>query len=606
MKSLINIESILKSLKLDSFCTSDDTVISKSPKSEISLLDEQTNQTNSKVFFDTTIVDQTYRLSKECENKNVKLIISIERLFWTKFDRIIINEYYYSLKQNGYLILIISPEFKDSAYYLKDLLFKEYKGSFEFVSCTNLNGCDVVCFRKTDIPRVAESDIKKWTFGFIGNGKKDKFIDEQIKRIQKLPLKDWEVIICGTYNLPLEDEKVKYINFTENDDKGWITKKKNLIAQAATYENLVILHDRYIIPDDFVEKMEEWGNDFELLGAKQVLYRSPLRIDQVRIQDWMMSPYGVQVDKETKWKFQFFFLEYTDWDILAYIVGGLYIVKKSLMLKIPQNEELFWYFPEDLTFSQDFSTNGYCVRINTKLKFETVSFAHEVEFVPHRIVSDKRYLGNIKTDINPSYIYERFVEKLMPKYMESKYEIETKGALKLLFGDNIPSYILEANPISTIRSENDLIIWYYQLMTIDYVRLMFCQMSAEQKIQTLHKIILRRRITDTYLLSNMVTAFKESHLYDERAVIKSFLEDTGELQRRIRNLTVPNYPFDTVKNMLHIRLALLCKPIAIFLIKTLYQKQRLYRIIASTARFFFKSFMWFTPYKINSYTSKQS
>jgi hypothetical protein len=602
MITLPDIESILNSLNLkDLYSYEDDIVISKSPTSEISLLNEQANKKN---IYDTKIVDQTYRLSKECQNSNVKLIVSLDRLFWTKFDRIIINEYYYSLNENSYLVFIVSPKFNDSAYYLKELLLKEYRESFEFISCTKINNCDIVCFRKTDIRRVEESDIRKWTFGFIGNGKKDNFIAEQIKRIEALPLKDWEVIICGTYNLPLQNGKVRYINFTENDDKGWITKKKNLIAQAATYENLVILHDRYIIPDDFVEKMEEWGNDFELLGAKQVLYRSPLKIHLLRIQDWMMSDYGIHADKDARWQFNYFFLEYTDWDILAYITGGLYIVKKSLMLKLPQDEEMFWNSPEDIKFAQDFSTNGYCVRINVNLQFETVSFSHQVETVPFRIVNPKRYLGNIKTDIQPSYIYEGFVEKLMPKYMEYKYEIETQGALKILFGDNIPCYIVEANPISSIRSQEDLEIWYYQLMTIDCVRLMFFKMSVEEKIQTIHQLVSRRQIVDTNLLNNTVTAFKEFHFFNESAVLQSLIE-AGEVRRRIKNLSVPNYPFETVKNMFHMRLALFCQPIAIFIIKTFYDKQKLYKIIASTARFIFKSTMWFTPSKTNSYTSKQ-
>jgi hypothetical protein len=558
-------------------------VISKSPESQISLK----NYThNSLYIFDEKIINQNYRLSKECTDKNIRLIVSVDRLLWTKFDKIIINEFFYSLQENAYLVFINSPKFRDTEQCLKKQLFDDYKGSFKFVSAIEIADCEIVTFQKTFVLRVAESDIRKWTFGFIGNGKKDKFIAEQIERIKKLPLKEWEVIICGTYNLPIDHENVKYIHFTENDDKGWITKKKNLIAQAASYENLIILHDRYIIPEDFVEKMDEWGNDFELLGAKQFLYRSPLRIYPARIQDWMMSPYGVQLDKDARWKFSYFFLEYTDWDILAYITGGLFIVKKSLMLKFPQDEEMFWNSPEDIKFCQDFAISGYCLRINTKLQFETVSFTHPAEEIPYRIINANRYLDNTDSYFSPLYIYEGFLEKLMPSYMELKYDIETTNALKVLFGNEIDSYIFNSNSIKNIKSINDLFTWYYKLMTIDNVRIMFCQMSVEEKIKTMNLLVMRRPIADENLLSTIIKDFKTVHYFDERAFLQSLLE-TGEVQRRLKNMFVPDYPVEKVKNMLHIKIALTLKPIAIIIIRVFYRQPKLYKFIANTAKLFF-------------------
>ena len=343
--ALPDLNDILKSLDLSldtNFGEDNQLVVSRSQKSNVSI-DSIDNFLGS--IIDEKIVDQNYRLSKICENKNIKLVVSIDRLFLTKFDRIIINEYFYSLQEGGYLVIISdSAELPNSVQYLKKQLKNDYKGSFEFFASTQINRCDVVVFQKTFVPRVLESDIRKWTFGFIGNGEKDQFIADQIEQIKKLPLKEWEVIICGTYNLPIDDDNVRYIHFTENDDKGWITKKKNLIAQAASHENLIILHDRYFVPSNFVEKMEEWGNDFELLGARQILYRSPLRIYKTRIQDWMMTPYGIQLDKDIRWKFSYFFLEYSDWDILAYLPGGLFIVKRSLMLKVAQDEEMFYWY----------------------------------------------------------------------------------------------------------------------------------------------------------------------------------------------------------------------------------------------------------------------
>ncbi|MCY7332687.1 MAG: hypothetical protein LH649_08520 [Pseudanabaena sp. CAN_BIN31] len=560
-------------------------VLSKPSSSEIAILDIQKNLD---CISDEVTIDQNYRLSKKCQDKNIKLILSVDRLFYTKFDRIIINEYFYSLKESSYLMIITRSDFPNSVQYLKKVLSEEYKGVFRFVNSAKVNSCEIAIFQKTEFKRVVEGDIKKWTFGFIGNGKRDQFISEQIECIKKLPLKEWEVIICGTYNLPIIDENITYIPFTENDDKGWITKKKNLIAQAASNENLIILHDRYFIPDNFVEKMEEWGNDFELLGAKQILYRSPLRIYKARIQDWMMSPFAVHIDKDTRWKFSYFFLDYNDWDILAYIPGGIFIVKRSLMLRIPQDEQMFWNSPEDIKFCQDFAASGYCLRINTLLEFETASFAHPCEDVPLRVVNTKRYLCEVNNVVSPLYIYERFLEKLLPNYVELKYKIETTNALRIIFGDEIPCYIFHAHPIDNIKSVGDLSLWYHRLLTIDRVRLVFSIMSIEDKIKTMQKLILRRSMSDDSVLAVIIDSFKTVHFFDERAVIQSLL-DTGEVERRLVNMSVPDYPLEAAsRSSLAFKVAFTSKPIAIFIIKVFYRYPRIYRFISNSAKLFLK------------------
>lgn len=585
---LPDLDKILKYLDLSldtNFDKDNQLVISK--RQELNVYIDNLNEFSESIIDEKT-VDQNYRLSKTCENKNVKLVLSIDRLFWTKFDRIIINEYFYSLKEGGHLIVITNnTDFPNSVQYLKKQLQGDYKDSFEFIASTEISNYDVVVFKKTSVSRVLESDIKKWTFGFIGNGKKDQFIANQIDQIKKLPLMEWEVVICGTYNLPINDENIHYIHFTENDDKGWITKKKNLIAQAASHENLILLHDRYFIPSNFVEKMEEWGNDFELLCARQIFYRSPLRIYKARIQDWMMSPYGVQLDTDVRWKFFPFFLEYNDWDILAYMTGGLYIVKRSLMLKIPQDEKMFWNTPEDIKFCQDFSVNGYCLRVNSALEFETSSFSHPVEEISYRIAGENWYLKDIKPYYSSLLVYEGFIEKLLPKYMERKCEIEALTTLKLLFGDDIPCYIFNANPTDKIQSIKELVDWYYKLMTIDAVRILLCNMNVEEKINFINRVLMRRSVSDENMLSIIVKQFKSVYYFNEGAWIKALL-DTGEVQRRLKNITVPDYPIEDVKKMFHMRLALMLQPVAINLIELFHKSPKVYKFVANCSKFFFR------------------
>lgn len=50
---------------------------------------------------------------------------------------------------------------------------------------------------------------------------------------------------------------------------GWLDKKKNLLIQNATHQNIVIMHDRYLFKKDWFEGMRDWGNNFEFMTCAQ-------------------------------------------------------------------------------------------------------------------------------------------------------------------------------------------------------------------------------------------------------------------------------------------------------------------------------------------------
>ena len=181
------------------------------------------------------------------------------------------------------------------------------------------DGCLRFICKKLETTKKEGDDINKWTFGIITKGDRNEWMEEMITAIRAQKIPEYEIIVCGTY-FDRKEQDFKYIPFVDRDDKGWITKKKNLIAKEAKYENLCILHDRIVLDKGWFNGVKKYGNAFDLLCNKQTL-----RGEGIRAGDWLTygygtldSPYGISE------------LRYDDWDKYVYMGGQLSILKKSI------------------------------------------------------------------------------------------------------------------------------------------------------------------------------------------------------------------------------------------------------------------------------------
>ena len=88
-----------------------------------------------------------------------------------------------------------------------------------------------------------------WTFGIITAGNNFDNLSKICDSIynQQIPEEQYEIIIVGGNNIELPN--VRHIPFDESKKSKWITKKKNIIAENAKFDNLCIMHD-YIILDN--------------------------------------------------------------------------------------------------------------------------------------------------------------------------------------------------------------------------------------------------------------------------------------------------------------------------------------------------------------------
>jgi hypothetical protein len=182
----------------------------------------------------------------------------------------------------------------------------------------------------------------QWTFGIITGYQDSERLKNIIDNIISLNIPEFEILIVGGNrgDFFVDYPQVKFIDFDESQKPLWITKKKNIIANLAMYENIVIMHDYHVFENDWYVNFKSFGTDWDICSCPQYLItgaRNPM--------DWSLWD---KPGHGRAWS-----LEYDDWSQTQYmyISGGFFIVKKHVLLEEPLNESLGWNEGEDVEWS---------------------------------------------------------------------------------------------------------------------------------------------------------------------------------------------------------------------------------------------------------------
>lgn len=350
-------------------------------------------------------INQLYHPTGIFAQDSQDIVYSYSTLNITKFGPILLKEWFFLVKEGGYLIIDYQPNERCDFTRLEEMMWWLWKQKYTIVYHGPIDESDLnvepevlskyvqdkesfgelardsrtllsppmpsetlprtkdghlrlIC-RKTHSTKIKGDSIDKWTFGIITNGKRDDWMELCIKSIRKQKIPNYEIIVCGTYFDRNEDD-FKYIPFNQRDDRGWITKKKNLIVSGALYENLCIVHDRIIFSDSWYKETKKYGNCFEFLCNAQYY-------NDMRVYDW------VTIGGSNPHMYRTRLLDRRDWDWWGVIGGCQIISKKSILEKVPLNETRHWNEAEDVEFSFKMRDSGYIVRINNA-RVESLGF----------------------------------------------------------------------------------------------------------------------------------------------------------------------------------------------------------------------------------------
>lgn len=260
-------------------------------------------------------------------------------------------------------------------------------GRYTLVEKLLNNGIINLKFKKNKNCLLLNDNISSWTFGIPFGGKNSIWVEELILSIVNQKIPNYEIIICGPYRNKdfINNYNLKIITDVklENDIRIPICHKKNKIIKNASFENICILHDRFLLQRNWYIKMKEYGNYFDYL----CLPTKDLNMNRFDV-DWMEFNFPISQKYKRNKSF-----EYSKWSPNIIIQGGVVIGKANLLKKHLLDERIHWGELEDMHLSKVAYLDGSLINIDKNNFF----ISRAVNHIPKMIKSN--FLNKIKSFI---------------------------------------------------------------------------------------------------------------------------------------------------------------------------------------------------------------
>ena len=217
------------------------------------------------------------------------------------------------------------------------------------------NGRVTQVFRKaTPSPVAPPVTDSAWTFGILTAGPSPRAV-QMVQDILALDLAAVEVIVCGPSpgTLP-DDSRIRRIDLERPEPRGWISRKKNLIVDAARHEHVCLLHDRYAITPALAQALRAGGAAGPVTTFPQVYYADLDRRHAIRYADYqlLLQDEGLAAARASHvYAFErVMYPAYDDFDEAAFCCGGLYVTTRAAWQMVRQDEALYHCEWEDISF----------------------------------------------------------------------------------------------------------------------------------------------------------------------------------------------------------------------------------------------------------------
>jgi len=315
-------------------------------------------------------VDNVFRLGPTLGFETSPIIVTTG-LRSSRFAAILFWEVLHALAVDGVWIDIDDARpTAQPAHGFDDFLRRQYfRDCLTLASSDEHEGVIVQTFWKTRETALAPHiDDCSWTFGILTSGASAQAA-EMASAILALDLPNVEVIFCGPRPAGVpNDPRVSAFDLDEPEPRGWITRKKNLIADRARYDNLCLLHDRYVITPDWADALSTYGPCYSFLTFPQVYYAGIDKQFPQRYPDYQLLAQDRGIEGALATGVydadRVFHPDYDDFSETAFCCGGLYLARRSLWNLVRQDEALFHCEWEDISFGLECQRRGLPHRVN--------------------------------------------------------------------------------------------------------------------------------------------------------------------------------------------------------------------------------------------------
>jgi hypothetical protein len=242
-----------------------------------------------------------------------------------------------------------------------------FKERLQLIKKDEINGVFILSFKKNEnfLPR--KDNINSWTFGLVSDGRKNEEVLAIIETIKNFNIPNFEILICGPTPTAILNKNVRILDDKDLyfDIRVPISKKKNRIIKAANFNNLVIIHDRFFLPNDWFLKMKSFGNYFDGICPSILDVETKSR----RVQDWITTSLNhLQYKEMFPYKS---FMDYSEWKPNWNLNGGHMIIKKHLIERVLLNPFLNWGEAEDGDMCRRLDADGFCLTCYSDLVIYT-------------------------------------------------------------------------------------------------------------------------------------------------------------------------------------------------------------------------------------------
>jgi hypothetical protein len=248
--------------------------------------------------------------------------------------------------------------------------------------------------------------IDKWSFGIVSGGSNNLWVRELIESIQSQNIKEYEILICGPTPYSDNDSKPENVILIEDHEMGDdirvpITHKKNKILRKAKFNNICLLHDRYLLPDSWFKNFKKFGNYFDCVCLKNLSNEgNRFSVDWMKFHSPLTS----------RFKFNNALL-YNEWNDEVIIPGGVMVLKEHLFKPFLLDERLHWDELEDMQLSKVAYINGILISVDSNNFF----ISREVR---HRTYNSDWWTIKVLSKIN-------WLKALIKNYLYFKKKVRT-------------------------------------------------------------------------------------------------------------------------------------------------------------------------------------
>lgn len=191
------------------------------------------------------------------------------------------------------------------------------------------------------------------TFGFITNNSDHPNINKAIHALSNFNL-NYEIIIVGDEEKP-EKDRVRKIKYQEQNKRFLINKKKSVIINNSSKENICIMHDHILVDAHFIENLLKYGNNFHFYDTLRYSKKLNKEVFSSRnAYHKAISFFGIRSSINNQ--------KYIS---DSSFINGSFIMGKSELFKTCKwPEHLAWGELEDVHFSKSIFLNGYYISLD--------------------------------------------------------------------------------------------------------------------------------------------------------------------------------------------------------------------------------------------------